>query len=68
MIVVNDGSTDRTLGKLAEAFELLPVRKALRGTISTARVRAAYASRRHRDLWVIDKENGGGKPTPSTRG
>ena len=61
VIVVNDGSADRTLGKLAEAFELLPVRKALRGTIPTARVRAAYTSRRYRDLWVIDKENGGGK-------
>jgi cellulose synthase/poly-beta-1,6-N-acetylglucosamine synthase-like glycosyltransferase len=59
VIVVNDGSADRTLGMLADAFELLPVRKALRGTISTARVRAAYSSRRHRDLWVIDKENGG---------
>ena len=37
------------LGKLADAFELLPVRKALRGTIPTARVRAAYTSRRYRD-------------------
>ena len=59
VIVVNDGSTDATVGKLAEAFELLPVRKALRRTIPTARVRAAYASRRHHELWVIDKENGG---------
>ena len=61
VIVVNDGSTDKTLAKLAEAFELLPVRKALRGTLATARVRAAYASRRHHNLWVVDKENGGGK-------
>jgi cellulose synthase/poly-beta-1,6-N-acetylglucosamine synthase-like glycosyltransferase len=61
VIVVNDGSSDRTLARLAEAFELLPVRKALRGTIPTARVRAAYASRRHHELWVVDKENGGGK-------
>ena len=61
VIVVNDGSSDRTLAKLAEAFELLPVRKALRGTLATARIRAAYASRRHHNLWVVDKENGGGK-------
>ena len=61
VIVVNDGSSDRTLGTLSEAFELLPVRKALRGTIPTARVRAAYASRRHHELWVVDKDNGGGK-------
>jgi cellulose synthase/poly-beta-1,6-N-acetylglucosamine synthase-like glycosyltransferase len=37
VIVVNDGSTDGTLPRLAEAFELLPVRKALRDTIRTAR-------------------------------
>jgi cellulose synthase/poly-beta-1,6-N-acetylglucosamine synthase-like glycosyltransferase len=61
IVVVNDGSADRTLGRLAEAFELLPVRKALRNTLPTGRVRATYTSRRHHNLWVIDKENGGGK-------
>jgi cellulose synthase/poly-beta-1,6-N-acetylglucosamine synthase-like glycosyltransferase len=59
VIVVNDGSTDATLTELATAFELLPARKALRKRIPCARVRAAYASRRHPDLWVIDKDNGG---------
>jgi cellulose synthase/poly-beta-1,6-N-acetylglucosamine synthase-like glycosyltransferase len=59
VIVVNDGSTDATLSRLSAAFELLPARKALRNRIPSARVRAAYASRRHPDLWVIDKENGG---------
>jgi len=59
VIVVNDGSTDATLTELAAAFELLPARKALRDGIPSARVRATYASRRHPELWVIDKENGG---------
>lgn len=59
VIVVNDGSTDATLSELAAAFELLPARKALRNRIPSARVRATYASRRHPELWVIDKENGG---------
>jgi cellulose synthase/poly-beta-1,6-N-acetylglucosamine synthase-like glycosyltransferase len=59
VIVVNDGSTDATLTELAAAFELLPARKALRNRIPCGRVRAAYASRRHPDLWVIDKDNGG---------
>jgi cellulose synthase/poly-beta-1,6-N-acetylglucosamine synthase-like glycosyltransferase len=59
VVVVNDGSTDATLERLTEAFDLVPVRKALRDEIPTTKVKAAFASRRHHELWVIDKENGG---------
>jgi cellulose synthase/poly-beta-1,6-N-acetylglucosamine synthase-like glycosyltransferase len=59
VIVVNDGSSDGTIAVLAEAFDLAPVRKVLRETISTAPVRATYASRRHDNLFVVDKTNGG---------
>lgn len=59
VIVVNDGSTDATLERLRDAFDLVPVRKALRLLIPTAPIRGAYVSRRHRNLWVVDKENGG---------
>lgn len=59
IVVVNDGSKDGTVARLEEAFDLVPVRKALRQEIATAPVRAAYVSRRVRNLWVIDKENGG---------
>jgi cellulose synthase/poly-beta-1,6-N-acetylglucosamine synthase-like glycosyltransferase len=59
VIVVNDGSRDATLGRLAEAFDLVPVRKASRTGLPTALVRGSYASRKHHELWVIDKENGG---------
>ncbi|MHB8696001.1 MAG: glycosyltransferase family 2 protein [Solirubrobacteraceae bacterium] len=59
VVVVNDGSADRTLEVLDDAFELAPVRKALRTEVQTAPVRSTYISRRHRNLWVIDKENGG---------
>jgi cellulose synthase/poly-beta-1,6-N-acetylglucosamine synthase-like glycosyltransferase len=59
VIVVNDGSTDRTLRRLREAFELVPARVAMRTRIATSPVRAAYVSRRHPNLWVLDKENGG---------
>jgi cellulose synthase/poly-beta-1,6-N-acetylglucosamine synthase-like glycosyltransferase len=59
VIVVNDGSTDRTLDRLREAFALVPVREALRTRIPTAAVRGAFVSRVHPNLWVLDKENGG---------
>ena len=59
VVVVNDGSKDATLERLQEAFDLVPVRKALRETIPTAPVRATYISRRHHELVVVDKENGG---------
>jgi cellulose synthase/poly-beta-1,6-N-acetylglucosamine synthase-like glycosyltransferase len=59
IVVASDGSTDATLERLREAFDLVPVRKAHREGIATARVRAAYVSRRHPELVVLDKENGG---------
>ncbi len=59
VIVVNDGSKDGTLERLTAAFDLVPVRKALRQEIETAPVNAAYVSRRNRNLWVVDKANGG---------
>jgi cellulose synthase/poly-beta-1,6-N-acetylglucosamine synthase-like glycosyltransferase len=59
VIVVNDGSSDATLERLREAFDLVPVRKALRVLLPTAPIRGVYVSRRHHHLWVVDKENGG---------
>lgn len=59
LVVVNDGSTDATLERLDEAFELAPVRKALRDGIVTKHVLGTYVSRRHPELVVIDKRDGG---------
>jgi cellulose synthase/poly-beta-1,6-N-acetylglucosamine synthase-like glycosyltransferase len=59
VIVVNDGSTDATVDQLNDAFDLVPVEKALRPGIATKRVRGTYVSRRDPRLWLIDKDNGG---------
>ena len=59
VVVVSDGSTDSTVERLREAFDLVPVRKALRAGIETAPVLATYASRLKPSLTVIEKENGG---------
>lgn len=57
--LVNDGSSDATLQRLIDAFELRQVDQVLRSDLPTARVRGVYRSRIHRNLIVIDKENGG---------
>jgi len=59
VIVASDGSTDDTVDRLTEAFDLVPVPIAARDRIATAKVRATYVSRRHPNLVVVDKENGG---------
>jgi cellulose synthase/poly-beta-1,6-N-acetylglucosamine synthase-like glycosyltransferase len=59
VVVVNDGSKDDTIGALVKAFDMVPVRQAVREGIATANIRVAYASRRHPNLLVLDKENAG---------
>jgi len=59
ILVVNDGSGDRTLAVLEEAFELEEAARAPVAAIPTAEVRSVMRSRRHPNLWVIDKANGG---------
>src|SRR5262245_61249972 len=59
VVVVNDGSTDTTLAALQHAFDLAPVRVALRTGIPTAAVRGTYVSRTNQALLVVDKDNGG---------
>ena len=59
ILVVNDGSTDDTVERLRGAFDLVPARRALRDAIATKPVRSTFVSRRHHNLWLIDKANGG---------
>lgn len=59
VILINDGSKDRTLERLIEAFELVPTTRSPYVRVQSKPVRAIYTSRRHPALVVIDKENGG---------
>ncbi|MFW5967237.1 MAG: glycosyltransferase family 2 protein, partial [Persicimonas sp.] len=59
VIVINDGSTDRTLDKLREEFELEPVDLIVRRQLPTEPIRGIYQSRQDGRLLVVDKENGG---------
>ncbi len=59
VVVVNDGSTDRTLEILVEAFAMLRVERVPRARLATEPIRAVYASALHPRLVVIDKAQGG---------
>ncbi len=59
VVVINDGSTDRTLALLIEEFELVPHPEPLRQALAHQRVTAIYRSRRYANLRVVDKLNGG---------
>jgi len=59
LVVVNDGSTDRTLQRLIEAFRLVPVPRPFQARLSHEPVIHEYVSLMSDQLRVIDKQNGG---------
>jgi len=61
VIIINDGSTDDTLEKLINNFDLYEIPYAYNEQIETKKVRHVYKSRiaSWGKLTVIDKENGG---------
>ena len=61
VIVVNDGSTDNTLGVLREAFDLMATDILHVSEIPTSPVRQVYMSARDRRLVVLDKQSCGRK-------
>ena len=59
IVVVNDGSTDATVERLTEAFNLHPAARLPTARLDTEEVREVLRSRRHPNLWLVDKANGG---------
>jgi cellulose synthase/poly-beta-1,6-N-acetylglucosamine synthase-like glycosyltransferase len=58
VIVVNDGSTDATLAKLVEAFDLRLSKSVFRKSVQTLPIRGIYRSAVQPKLIVVDKVNG----------
>jgi cellulose synthase/poly-beta-1,6-N-acetylglucosamine synthase-like glycosyltransferase len=59
VIVISDGSKDRTMDVLVERFDLVPVKMIYEQRVKTKPVRKLYRSATHPGLVVVDKENGG---------
>ena len=59
IIVINDGSKDDTLKLLREAYDLKTLESAWGDELPCGRIRQAFISETHRNVVVIDKENGG---------
>jgi cellulose synthase/poly-beta-1,6-N-acetylglucosamine synthase-like glycosyltransferase len=58
VVVVNDGSTDDTLARLTEAFDLRLSKAVFRKSVPTKPIRGIYRSAFQPKLIVVDKVNG----------
>lgn len=59
VLLINDGSKDRTMEVLIGEFALKPVHIAQDFQLSTKPIRGVFRSASHPNLVVVDKENGG---------
>jgi cellulose synthase/poly-beta-1,6-N-acetylglucosamine synthase-like glycosyltransferase len=59
VIVINDGSKDKTFQILQDNFHLKPIPPSFPARLSTNPIKSFYASEEFPDLLVIDKDNSG---------
>ncbi|MDT8758033.1 glycosyltransferase family 2 protein [Sphingomonas psychrotolerans] len=58
VIVVNDGSSDATLATMIAEFDMRPIEREQLAVLQKTRILGVYASARHPNLLLVDKENG----------
>jgi cellulose synthase/poly-beta-1,6-N-acetylglucosamine synthase-like glycosyltransferase len=59
IVVINDGSSDDSLQKMIDHFELHPFPEAMRIRLDSKPIKSVYMSHKYPNLRVVDKENGG---------
>ena len=59
IIVVNDGSTDKTGELVVQAFHMHKIETSIRYQIPTEKIEAVYYSREYPNLLYVQKKNGG---------
>ena len=59
VVLINDGSKDRTLGHLVDAFDLRQSARSFEHALPTKPIRGIYESATYPNLVVVDKVNGG---------
>jgi cellulose synthase/poly-beta-1,6-N-acetylglucosamine synthase-like glycosyltransferase len=58
VVVVNDGSSDATLARMIEEFDMHPIEREQLAVLQKTRILGVYASVKHPNLLLVDKENG----------
>ncbi|MAQ93301.1 MAG: glycosyl transferase [Rhodothermaceae bacterium] len=61
VLIIDDGSSDDTVARLDEAFDLVEAVRPPTSAIPHAPVQRIFRSRVQPELWVLSKTNGGGK-------
>ena len=59
IVIVNDGSKDKTAELVIEAFGLYQIETSIKQNIPTKRIRGVYFNHEYPNLLFLDKENGG---------
>jgi cellulose synthase/poly-beta-1,6-N-acetylglucosamine synthase-like glycosyltransferase len=59
IIVVNDGSSDKTMDVLIEQYDMKEIKKVIRKQVNSKPIKKVYQSQILPNLFLVDKDNGG---------